>query len=133
METRSAKRRRVQREQELREREEEDIRWQEFAQRFRSLPLEVRSQVWTFSGVCAGCYRNTSAIHNEDYFVSYQEEIDPESCHNRMYPTYCRVCDICYCRECSVACMMHDWDGQRRLCELCGLRRIRTASRQTST
>ena len=120
METRGAKRRREQREKELREREEEEVRWQELVQRIRSLPPEVRRDIWIFSGICASCYRDTSAIHSEDYFVTYLDEIDPESCHNRRYPIYCRECGICRCRECSVAGMMREMDGQRRLCEPCG-------------
>ena len=118
METRSAKRRREQRERELREREEEEVRWQELAQRIRSLPPEVRRNVWTFSGICACCYQNTSPIYNEDYFVSFQEVIDENSLHNRKYPQWCRICNIIYCRECSVKSMV-EYDALRRLCRPC--------------
>ena len=128
METRSGKRRREQRDRELRELEEEELRWQEFAKRVKSLPPEVKSHIWTFSGICAGCYENTSAIHNEDYFVSYQEEIDKNSRHNRMYPCYCRTCEIVYCRECSLSFMMRGLDGMRRHCEPCGTRRVQASN-----
>ena len=121
VETRSGKRRR-----ELREREEaQRILWQEFVEYFRRLTPAIRRSIWTFSGICVGCYENTTPIHNEDYFPSYQETIDIWSLHNRRYPHYCKLCEVVYCKDCSAAYMLYDLDGIRRCCTVCVIRRIR--------